>query len=740
MIVRNQAAQCIAYIATMELPLKQWTNLIEVLLENMTSETSSNDLKSATLICLGSICEDGDANVIVPHSNGILSAIIQGLRETSDEIKVAAIRSLVLILRYCTTVFENDEDRSFLMGVLKESSVHPEERIRRFSFQCFVEIAALYYEHLNHDIQDIFNITHRVINEDVESVALQAVEFWCTVCDKEIDLMERITKSQQMGLQPNLTFHGFINGSTKFLADLLCSAVLRSETSDIEEYNLSAAASTCLSLMANTVKDAIVDYILPFVEQNIQSADERHKEASILVFGSILEGPSPEKMEKSHQAVQFFFALMKDANVMVRTTTSWTLSRIANHHYKMLLSCHGDFLNVLSDSLNDVSQVAANICKTIAYYSDSCGDEPVNPLVENARDIITALIHTSQRDDASENSLRSSAYYCINSLILNALRESKEDLVQLAVLFMDQMRITDKILDEEVREEVQCSLCGTLQALTIALGHDVHNILGQMMQLYIEIINAVKDVVYEEIFIGSYRILQTLKADFAPFTDSMLQYIIQGINTPSEQTVFQYSVFFIADLTQYVFAHDIAKYLEHIVPPLLQSIEYLHMSLENRANTLTSLGRIACMAGESIQPYFNNIMSILIEAADNSMSKKLTDVKDEQTYSNTMFLRENVLESFIFIIQVPKEVGITQQHAVGIIQLIIQLMNDLRSDDVTYLSLQLLGEVAGMFADTIHINWLEEFKGLIQPALNSENESIREVATWCHNELSSLVK
>lgn len=53
---RAAAAQVISSIANIELPNKQWTDLIQILLTNMQQE---NDyLKQGTLQALGYICEE----------------------------------------------------------------------------------------------------------------------------------------------------------------------------------------------------------------------------------------------------------------------------------------------------------------------------------------------------------------------------------------------------------------------------------------------------------------------------------------------------------------------------------------------------------------------------------------------------------------------------------------------------------------------------------------------------------
>jgi hypothetical protein len=48
--------------------------------------------------------------------------------------------------------------------------------------------------------QEIFNLTVKAIKEDEEEVALQAIEFWSTLCDYELELEEEGEDAEEVGL------------------------------------------------------------------------------------------------------------------------------------------------------------------------------------------------------------------------------------------------------------------------------------------------------------------------------------------------------------------------------------------------------------------------------------------------------------------------------------------------------------------------------------------------------------
>lgn len=53
------------------------------------------------------------------------------------------------------------------------------------------------------------------------------------------------------------------------------------------------AAATCISLLAQCVGNNVIQPVVPFIESNIQSEDWRNREAAVMAFGSILDGPDP---------------------------------------------------------------------------------------------------------------------------------------------------------------------------------------------------------------------------------------------------------------------------------------------------------------------------------------------------------------------------------------------------------------------------------------------------------------
>uniref|UniRef100_A0A183EXA5 Importin subunit beta-1 n=1 Tax=Gongylonema pulchrum TaxID=637853 RepID=A0A183EXA5_9BILA len=64
------------------------------------------------------------------------------------------------------------------------------------------------------------------------------------------------------------------------------------DSDDDDDWNPAKAAGVCIMLLAQCTGDSIVDHICPFIDKNLQNPNWRYREASIMAFGSILDGPN----------------------------------------------------------------------------------------------------------------------------------------------------------------------------------------------------------------------------------------------------------------------------------------------------------------------------------------------------------------------------------------------------------------------------------------------------------------
>lgn len=128
------------------------------------------------------------------------------------------------------------------------------------------------------------------------------------------------------------------------------------------------AAGTCLSLLAQCVEDAVVAPVIPFVENHIRHSDWRFREAAVMAFGSILEGPEHKLLANLvNQALPVLIEMMRDPSPQVKDTTAWTLGRVS----ELLIECikpdvHlNPLITALVFGLKDSPRIVSNCCWVI---------------------------------------------------------------------------------------------------------------------------------------------------------------------------------------------------------------------------------------------------------------------------------------------------------------------------------------------------------------------------------------
>ena len=76
------------------------------------------------------------------------------------------------------------------LQVICEAAIGESVVLREAAFECLVKVAGLYYDTLPAYMEAIFTLSQRAVTADEEDVAKQAIEFWCSICEEEMDLIE----------------------------------------------------------------------------------------------------------------------------------------------------------------------------------------------------------------------------------------------------------------------------------------------------------------------------------------------------------------------------------------------------------------------------------------------------------------------------------------------------------------------------------------------------------------------
>ncbi|KAH7426527.1 hypothetical protein KP509_10G004800 [Ceratopteris richardii] len=764
---RHTSSQVIAKVSAIELPQGQWPELIPSLLGNMggTAVENASHLKQATLETLGYVCEEVSSNVFAQDQvNAILTAVVQGMNtsETNSDIRLAATQALCNALVFAESNFENSMERDYIMRVVCEATLSPDQRVRQAAFECLVSISSIYYEKLAPYMQDIFSITSKAVREDEEPVALQAIEFWSSICDEELEIQEEC--GSEFTGDSEVQYFKFIKQALPALVPLLLETLTKQEEDQDQEedaWNLAMAGGTCLGLVARTVGDDIVPLVVPYVQDNIAKPDWRCREAATYAFGSILEGPSVEQLTPLvNHALTFMLNAMKDENNQVKDTTAWTLGRIfeflhgPNIVVPVITSNNlPQILSVLLEKLSDAPNVAEKVCGAIYLlaqgYEETGGAPcPLSPFLQN---IIQALLVTTERDDAGDSRLRASAYETLNEIVRCSTEDTASIVVQLVPVVMQKLSTTLEMQvksadDKEKQTEVQALLCGVLQVIIQKLGSSestknaILQYADQIMAIFLHVFACRSATVHEEAMLAIGALAYVTGPNFAKYMQEFFQYLQMGLQNFEEYQVCAITVGVVGDLCR-ALDDKILPFCDGIMAQLLQNLSSNQLHRSVKPPIFSCFGDIALAIGEQFARYLPMAMPMLQGASELSAQAVGQDEEQVDYYNQ---LRIGILEAYSGIFQgfKSKRPDLMAHYGLHILQFLESIYADVYRDEaVTKAAAGVLGDLAdtlGSSAASLLKN-STFYKGFLEECQKSDDQSLKETADWALATINRLL-
>ncbi|KAL0744202.1 hypothetical protein Bca4012_085715 [Brassica carinata] len=366
---RHTSAQVIAMVASFEIPLNNWPQLVESLVNNMNQQSSLPYLKQSTLEILGYVCENLRHHLKQDEVDSVLAVILQGMNQSENtaEVRVKATTVLFNALDIFRRKFENEVDRTHIINVVCETAFSEKAEIQQAAFGCLVSIASKHYKLSGGYMGRLVEVTaSKAASEDEESVALKAIEFWSSICDFEIHCQHESPDSGDSS-PPQ-----FINKALPHLVPMLLGK-LRKPEEDTDHYDdvlsISMAARECLCLVSRRGGDEIVPLVIPFILTNIrETMSWRDREAAISAFGSILDGSTINKLSTHVPGLlRFLLAAIKDENKDVRDTNASTLNRILHFSYSPGSgSSSAEVVEIFQESINNEQNLPETVSRVLS--------------------------------------------------------------------------------------------------------------------------------------------------------------------------------------------------------------------------------------------------------------------------------------------------------------------------------------------------------------------------------------
>ncbi|GAA5804019.1 armadillo-type protein [Helicostylum pulchrum] len=747
--VGNISGQVVAAIAEIELPMGGWPDLIRIMLENISTDNAT--LKQSTLQAIGYVCEATDPSVLASQSNDILTAVVQGARkeEPNQEVRLAAINALINSLDFIKENFEREGERNFIMQVVCEATQSTSSDVQVAAFQCLVRIMQTYYDKMRLYMEKaLFGLTVAGMNNEDDRVALQAIEFWSTVCDEEIDLKEELLEAQEMGEQPERqTYHFAELALGDILPVLLWILTKQEEDYDEDEWTVSMASATCLSLLAQCVGNMVITPVVPFIESNIQNENWRNREAAVMAFGSIMDGPEPNVLTPLvDQALPTLIGMMKDPVVHVKDTVAWTLGRIC----ELLIQCikpevhMNELVSALVYGLQDSPRIVGNCCWSLMNLAEQLGptpgdEAPTSTLSVFFEGIITALLQFTERSN-NESNCRTSAYEAISTLAMYSANDCINTVQRIVLTILDRLEVTmameNQILDADDRashSELQSSLLGVLTNCIRRLSRDISQVADRIMTVVLQLLNnqSKQATTTEDAFLAIGAMTSALEADFNRYAELFVPILCNALQNPSEYQLCFIAVGLIGDICR-ALGKDAAPYCNNLMQLLVTNLQSPVLHRTVKPAILSCFGDIALAIGESFGAYLDVVMMVLQQAGTMRAERDNYEMID---YVNTLY--EGCTEAYVGIVQGLNGTPQAQMllpflpHVFDFIRSVAVDQN--RTDTLTRSIIGLLGDLAETFETQLKNFFVQDWVNqLLRDARTSRHygPSTKDTSRW----------
>jgi len=767
----SAAAQCVQLIAMVELPRGLWPTLLATLVQNVTNPASTEIMKESTLQAIGYICQDVEPRFMEDAANEILTAIVHGMRrdETSIQVKLASTNALLNSLEFTRANFEKDAERHFIMQVVCEATQSEDVLVKVAALQCLVKIMSLYYQYMEAYMgQALFAITLEAMRSETDEVALQGIEFWSNVCDEEVDLQIEASEATEAGRPPEHVSRFYAKGALQFLVPaLMTSLTKQDEYDDEDDWNPCKAAGVCLMLLATCTEDDIVPHVLPFVKDNIKHADWRHRDAALMSFGSILEGPDPVQLKPLvEQAMPMLIELMKDNSVMVKDTAAWTIGRVCELIPEAAINPASlqPLLEALVHGLTSEPRVASNVCWAFtsladaAYEQADCREDEETPQTYSLSaffsPIVEKLLWTTDREDAGSSNLRAAAYEALMEMVKNSPKDCYDTVQKTTVIILQRLQqvlqMENHIQSQSDRvqfNDLQSLLCATLQSVLRKV-EPAHapaisdTIMTALLQMFQSSTQTRSGGVQEDALMAVATLVEVLGDGFIKYMEAFKPYLLIGLKNTAEYQVCHAAVGLVGDICR-AMAGRVAQWTDEIMEVLLTNLSSSSIHRSVKPQILSVFGDVALAVGPGFRKYLEHVLQTLMQASQAQVDRSDYDMLD---YLNE--LREGCLEAYTGIIQGLKgdsntpapDLAIVQPHVSYIVQFITVVARDSEHSDASVAaSAGLIGDLCAAFGrDIVQLLDVEPISDLLTAGRRSKTTKTKTLSTWATKEIRKL--
>lgn len=582
------------------------------------------------------------------------------------------------------------------------------DEVKENAFECLGRVAELYYPKLPTYMQTILEQTLNAINTQSDAVARQAINVWVMVCDAEYDA--------ENGDEPESCLK-FIKGAAKFLVPVLLQTMAKQEDDqEPDAFNKSTEAAWCLAAIATVIENEVMEFVVPWVQQNIQQGDWRLKEAAVMAYGCILDGLNDQANMATHAPFIFDFCLgyiKDDANELVKNSAAWTIAKVCESEHAFVTVMQGmdarinRILEVMHTAEPSTSaelakalrHIAENLLRMSEEPSKCRGDYPLAPVFQV---VIECLYATADRSDADESNLRHECYETMNRVLESANPDKVHDTWKPTCNQVVAQFIIPTLLprfgerlnaelgksvvgadDQNARTDWVAYFCGAIQTCISTLNDkqmlttpdaNQQTVADKFMILFLQVFQFQNTTVAAEALLAVNQILNKLEGDFLRYMEAFAPVLVGCLGAVQDVPLCRTAITTVSDLAN-LLKDQVLPFSDSIVQALLgvfanpavdADIQQVHDYI--KPEVCSAIGDLAREIGKGMEKYLAVFVQALQAATQSTakMRQELTEAgshadEDKIEYLNAMIA--GVLDGYtgiLYGLQDAEKAGVPQ--------------------------------------------------------------------------------
>ncbi|KEG15650.1 importin beta-1 subunit [Trypanosoma grayi] len=652
--VQNVAANIIGNLARIELPSGEWPDLLSILLN--AAESSSEQHQEAALTAIGYVCEEGREHdsveaALVPFTTGILTAVLRGMNSNREEVRYYATNALCNALEFIHDNMKQQEQRDHLVDALcRAAKTCQNPRTREKAMESLVKVADMYYSTLPNYIDHLHTITTHAIFNDEEAVGLQAMLFWISICETEQDM-----KADGDGRCLDYA----MKGASMITGIALQALVKQEEQQEEGDWNISIAGGKLLQSLAMCIGDPVIDLIMPFVYSKVESANWREKEAAVMAFGCILNGPDPKNFHDTvAQAVPGLLQYIRHEHRMVADTSGWVLAIVCELFSDVFLQqplSLQQLINIITPMIGGGDDMAIRACHILHNLALAYQDEenlPTNELSSYYPGFLNVLLVAI--DTGNNHNVKSVAQEALNVLIDAAAVDCYQYLHVLVpelhkrMVYMLEARAQGQMSTVEVMAMLGL-LCGSLGNVAKKVQNAFAQHLQASMEILMQILQSQDDILLDEALtmLGSFA--HAVKQQLTPYTESVIPYVLKALQCVDEPDLAIVAVGTLGDLSLSL-RSDMSPFIGTILGLLHTNLQNPEVDRNLKCTFLNCLGDIALNVGDvHFAQYLDVFMQLAHAFFEQSCNLNIDEDPDSEEY--VMSLWESIATFYTGVCQ-----------------------------------------------------------------------------------------